>query len=98
MKSRTYPSGDLSPDGRWEIRRFIAKDFASYLESDTRWEIEIVNTATEEVLKTFSYNEYGNSSGWQTSGAEELKFTPDSSAVIVKFADGRTERVELPPG
>jgi hypothetical protein len=96
MKSHGYPSGERSPDGRWEIRSYISKDFAAYFESETRWDIEIVNIATNDVVASFTYSEFGNSSGWEYSGAERLEFTPDSSAVVVKFVDGRTETVALP--
>jgi hypothetical protein len=97
-KSRAYSSScnPRSPDGRWEVRRYIEKDFAAYFESDTRWRIELVNTETEEVLQEFSYSEFGNSSGWEYSGASEFEFAPDSSELVVTFTDGHKETVRLP--
>ncbi len=98
VKSRAYSSSNnpRSPDGRWEVRRYIEKDFAAYFESDTRWCIELVNTETEEVLRDFIYSEFGNSSGWEYSGADEFKFASDSSQVVVTFTDGHKETVRLP--
>jgi len=91
-------SGDdkLSPDGRWEIKWRIEKDFNAYFESDTRWEIVVRDTATQEVFESFYYSEYGNSEGWRDSGVSSLEFAPDSASVIASYTDGRVETVALP--
>jgi hypothetical protein len=86
-----------SPDGRWEIVWVVIKDFNAYFESDTTYEVRVLNTATHKVLTTFIRGEFENSQGATNSGVRAVQFTADSSAVVATYENGRTETVELPP-
>ena len=93
------PSGEdqRSPDGRWEIQWRIDKDFNAYFESETSWEITVRNTARQDVFDVFYYSEFKNSEHWTYSGVSRLEFTPDSSALIATYTDGRVNTIALPP-
>lgn len=89
-------SNEISSDGRWEIQWKITKDTNSYFESDTRWEVLVVNTATKKVAQVFIRSEYGGASGWDNSGVSAVHFTPDGSSITAIFEEGPEQTIALP--
>jgi len=87
---------EISSDGRWEIQWKITKDTNSYFESDTRWEVLVVNTTTKKVAQVFIRSEYGGANGWDSSGVSAVHFTSDSSSIIATFEEGPEQTIALP--
>jgi hypothetical protein len=91
---------DISPDGRWEIERRVERDFnfdSDAYCAERRWEIVLRNTATQKVFRYFSFREWEDSTGLDSSGVSSLEFAPDSAAVIAQYTDGNVETIALPP-
>jgi hypothetical protein len=86
----------VSPDGRWEVRWVITKDFNSYFESDTRYEVRVINRATQKCLVSFVRSEFGNADGSRDSGLSDLEFLPDGVTLRATHENGTVEDVTLP--
>jgi hypothetical protein len=88
-----FSTDQISPDGRWGIEWRIERD-SLY---ERRWVIVLRNTVTQKVFHYFSYRAWEDSTGLDYSGVTDLKFAPDSAAVIAQYMHGNVETIALPP-
>jgi predicted transcriptional regulator len=86
---------EVSSDGQWSLVWRITKDFNSYFESDTCYQINVYHNPTKTEVMTLWRDEFANASGSENSGVRSAKFASDSASVIVEYEDGRTASLPL---
>ena len=80
----------------WEIKWILTKDFSSYFESETKYDIQVINKLNGEVFKTFFRNEYANSTGDHDTGVRDIYFSEDGKSLVVINETGKKEIYLLP--
>ena len=91
-------SDQYSKNKQYRITRYIHKDDASYMYSDTTWYWDVEDLKTKKIIYNFVESEYGDSSGWRSSGTEHVRFSDDNQFVIAENYDGSITVVALATG